>query len=324
MNILILAGFSLVPLLGLILLGRGGREVWRGMASTQWPQTSGVVLASEVSENTSTSLRTHTTSTTYSSTVTVGYKVNGKEYRTSTLHFGQSTGSSDPSEAEMARLRYPQGAEVAVAYHPRDPALAALKPGFAAEALTLPMAGLALTLVGIMFMLAFQSATAQGQGMSVMVPRMFAAIFMLVGLILMTPGVRSLMRARESVAWPKAPGVILFTRMTSNTSVDQNVEGIKTRTTTYNSPLVVEYEVNGRKHYTNTRRFGQLAGSGQEWAQEIAERYPIGAKVQIAYSPADLDLAVLEPGVSSEAYWLPGTGAAFFLFGLIAILVIRF
>src|SRR5208282_1133561 len=112
MNTLIITALSLIPLLGLILLGRGAREVWRGMASTQWPQTSGVVLASEVSVNTSTSLRTHTTSTLYSSRVTVGYQVNGKEYKTSTLHFGQSIGSSDPSDAEMARLRYPQGAEV--------------------------------------------------------------------------------------------------------------------------------------------------------------------------------------------------------------------
>jgi len=324
MNILILAALSIFPLLGLILLGRGAREVWQGMASTKWPQSGGIVLASEVSENTGTYLRTRTTSTTYSSKVTVGHKVNGKEFKTGTLHFGQSTGSSDPSEAEMSRLRYPEGAEVAVAYHPQDPALAALKPGFTAEALTPPVAGLALTLVGIMFMLAFQSATAQGQGMSVMGPRMFAGIFMLVGLILMTPGMRSLMRARDSLAWPKAPGIILFTRITSSTSVDRDAEGIKTRTTTYNSPLAVEYEVNGRKHYSNKRRFGQLSGSGEQWAQEIAERYPIGAKIQIAYSPADPDLAVLELGISSEAYWLPGAGAGFFLLGLIAILVIRF
>jgi hypothetical protein len=112
--------------------------------------------------------------------------------------------------------------------------------------------------------------------------------------------------------------------MTSSTTVERDAENIKTRSTTFNSPIIVEYEVGGRKHYTNDRRFGQLAGSGEEWAKQIAERYPIGAKAPVAYSPADPDLAVLEPGISSEAYWLPGAGAAFILFGLLAIVVIRF
>ena len=324
MNILILVALSLIPLVGLLMLGRGGREVWRGFASTHWPQTKGVVLTSAVSEETTTSISTRTSSTMYSSKITVGYKVNGKEYQTSTLHFGQTYGSSDPSDAEMARLRYPQGAEVSVTYDPQAPTVSALKVGFTAEALTLPAAGLALTLLGILIMIAFQSATAQGLGMSIMVPRMFGGIFMLIGLILMTPGVRNLMRARDSVAWPKATGVVLFTRMTSSTIVDRDAEDNKTRSTTYNSPVIVEYDVDGHKHYTNSRAFGQLAGSDEAWAQQIADRYPIGAKIPVTYSTADPDLAVLEPGIASEAYWLPGAGAAFFLFGLLVIVVVRF
>jgi hypothetical protein len=167
--------------------------------------------------------------------------------------------------------------------------------------------------------------------MSNMVPRIFAAIFMLIGLMLMVPGVRRMVRAQESLGWPKAPGVILFSTTTATTTVapndDRNSDsyGKTITSTTFNSPLVVEYEVNGRKHYSNTRRFGHLSGSSdQKWAAEIAERYPTGAKVHVAYSPADPDQAVLEPGITSEAYWLPGAGAAFFLFGLAAVVFIRF
>jgi hypothetical protein len=46
-------------------------------------------------------------------------------------------------------------------------------------------------------------------------------------------------------------------------------------------------------------------------------RYPTGADVPVWYCPADPDLAVLEPGIGQEAYYLPGAGAAFFLFGLL-------
>lgn len=313
---LVLAALSIFPLLGLLLLGFGARNVWRGVASVSWPKVSGVVLEPGDAEN---------------SSVIVAYKVDGREYKTETMHFGESVGSSDPSEAEMARLRYPKGMEFPVAYHPQNPALAAIKPGFAAEALTLPVIGLALVLAGVMFVFAYQSSTIQGPGMSKMVPRMFAAIFMLIGLMLMVPGVRRMVRGRESLSWPKAPGVILFSTGTSITSVERNDDrdsesyGKTTSSTTFNSPLVVEYEVNGRKHYSNTRRFGHLSGSSDaKWAEEIAERYPTGAKVHVAYSPADPDLSVLEPGNNSEAYFLPGAGAAFFLFGLLVILVVRF
>ena len=314
MNILIYAVLSLILLGGLYLLAWGVRDALRGAASADWPKTNGTVVESAATED----------ETSYSSKITVGYKVDGREYKTTTTRFGASSGSSDPSDAEIARLRYPKGSEVAVAYHPQNPALAAIKPGFSAEALTMPIIGLAITMMGIMFMLAYRTSSAQGKEMSIVVVWIFAAIFMLIGHAMLTPGVRRIARARESVNWPKAPGVILFSQRTSSTSVHEDDEGRETTSTTYSSPLVAEYEVNGRKHYTKTRRFGQLAGSGEEWAREIAERYPTGQKVQVAYSPADPDLSVLEPGITSEAYWLPGAGAAFFLFGLIAVLVIRF
>jgi hypothetical protein len=318
-NILFLALLSIVPLLGLLLLGLGARDVWRGAASVRWPKATAVVIESVGGENAG--------NETPSSTVIVAYTVNGQEYRTSTMHFGESTGTSDPSHAEMARLRYPKGLEISVAYHPQNPAIAAVKPGFAAEALTKPILGISLVLVGVMFMLAFQSITAQGQGagMTIMVPRMFGAAFMLIGVALLTPGVRRMVRAVESVNWPKAPGVILFSGISSTTSESRDDDGAAVETTIFSSPLVVEYVVDGRKHYSNTRRFGHLAGSSDaNWAQEIAQRYPVGAKVQVSYSPADLDQAVLEPGISSEAYWLPAAGLVFLLFGLLVVVVIRF
>jgi hypothetical protein len=42
--------------------------------------------------------------------------------------------------------------------------------------------------------------------------------------------------------------------------------------------------------------------------------------VKVAYCPSDPDLATLEPGISSEAYWLPGAGLACLLFGLAALI----
>ena len=71
------------------------------------------------------------------------------------------------------------------------------------------------------------------------------------------------------------------------------------------------------KHFSNVRHFGQFAASSEDWAEEIHARYPSGADVPVSYCQTARDMAVLEPGIARTAYYLPGGGAAFVLFGLL-------
>jgi hypothetical protein len=68
------------------------------------------------------------------------------------------------------------------------------------------------------------------------------------------------------------------------------------------------------------RTFGQIAAEGGDSAWRIAKRYPVGTAVTVYYSPENPLLATLEPGIAREAWWLPGAGAAFLLFGLAVII----
>jgi hypothetical protein len=86
--------------------------------------------------------------------------------------------------------------------------------------------------------------------------------------------------------------------------------------------MIFEYEVGGKTRFSNRRRFGELAGADAEWAGEIASRYPEGSKLNVFYDPEDPDLATIEPGITSEAYWIPGAGLAFFLFGVAAAVIV--
>jgi hypothetical protein len=79
------------------------------------------VQGCDVTANSSRDWRTDVASNSYSAALAVAYKVDGKEYLTSKVHFGEMAGSSDPSEGEMTRLRYPVGAAFPVACHPSDP-----------------------------------------------------------------------------------------------------------------------------------------------------------------------------------------------------------
>ena len=77
-----------------------------------------------------------------------------------------------------------------------------------------------------------------------------------------------------------------------------------------------EYEVAGKKHYNNIRRFEEISGGADEDMERIAQRYHKGAKVDVRYFPADPDVSNVEPGNTSSAFILPGIGVAALLFGL--------
>jgi hypothetical protein len=87
------------------------------------------------------------------------------------------------------------------------------------------------------------------------------------------------------------------------------------------APLAYQYEVNGKRYFSNVRHFGQfVSSSSQDWAEAILQRYPSGMGVPVSYCPTDPDLAALEPGINSESYYLPGAGLAFLFFGIVAMI----
>ena len=107
------------------------------------------------------------------------------------------------------------------------------------------------------------------------------------------------------------------------TSTKTSKTGRTITSTSYGAALVYRYQINGETHISNVRQFGQLAGSGPDWAEAILKQYPKGKEIPVAYSPDDPDLAVIEPGINSDAYWLPGAGIAFLLFaGLVAFIIV--
>lgn len=309
------AGLSLVVAIGLVILSFGLRNLWRANASKGWPTASGVVESSETNRSVSTDSSTHASSASYAARIRVRYQVAGRDYNTDVVRFGQTGGSGDSSEAELQRLRYPVGATVTVSYHSKDPSIAAVRPGIDSDALWLPGAGLGFLLPGIMFIVLYYrgSSTSGLKGGMIL----FSMIFGLIGMAMLAGGLGRLWNAYASTRWPLAPGVITYGRQDASTSVSKDSDGDERRSTVYGVRLVYEYEVDGRKHFNNVRVFGQLAGSSDSGrASSIAQQYPLGKKVDVAYDPADPDIAALEPGIDNEAYWLPGAGAAFLLFGL--------
>src|ERR1035437_7334363 len=146
---------GLVVIFGLYLFGLGLRNVSRAVASSHWPRTGGKVVRSDTQEKHDVDKKTGVVSVIYSADTVILYGVAGKQYSTNLIHFGQTLGSGDASEAELQRLRYPVDGEVSVSYDPRQPWIAAARPGLHAEAFWLPGAGLAFLLPAALALFVF-------------------------------------------------------------------------------------------------------------------------------------------------------------------------
>jgi len=292
-------GLGLVLALGLYLLVIGARNVYRASASTGWPRTEGVVA-----DNPEATI--------------VFYHAAG-ERSTDQLRFGQTFSTTDPSEDELRRVRYPAGARVTVSYDPARPWIACVKPGLHGDVFWLPGAGLAFILPIVMCGLVF-SDVLRGQpaglgndkGMAA-AAGVFAGMACALGLIGVASGGARLWRGYSSRSWPVAEGEVIYSQVAGTTTHDEET---RRTTTTWAPRFVYRYQVNGVTHYNNLRRFGRIEGAGEDWAAEIAERYPLGRKVAVRYLAGDPDVAALEPGNASEGLWLPGVSLVVLLFGV--------
>jgi hypothetical protein len=142
---------SPVFLLGSFLLVKGLRNIQMSLASVHWPKAAGMVVSSVTTRTAPTqdTMRRPMGEdrlpdyATFGTNTKIGYAVDGREYTTDVLHFGQTLGSSDRSDAALLSLRYPVGKEVPVSYNPSNPSVAVMNPGLHSEAFWLPGAGLA-------------------------------------------------------------------------------------------------------------------------------------------------------------------------------------
>jgi len=349
----VVAAIGLVAAFGLYMFGIGLRSVSRAVASARWPTAAGKVVRSETREQRDVDRKTRDVSVTYSADTVIQYAAAGKEYTTNLIHFGQTLGSGDASEAELQRLRYPVDGAVSVRYDPKHPWIAAARPGLHAEAFWLPGAGLAFLLPALLalfvFVNVFKTMPQQAQeddafaksvqtaidnarrgipppdvpppksqpdAVMPVAAGVFGAIFLTLGILALSSGAQRMWRGSASEHWPTVEGKVIFSSVNSEETRDAD----RQRTETFSPQFVYTYEIAGVKHFNNRRRFGQIAGGGQDWAADIAAHYPVGKAVRVHYYPADPDVAVLEPGNYSEGLWLPGVGLVAVLFGLATLI----
>jgi len=114
----------------------------------------------------------------------------------------------------------------------------------------------------------------------------FLTIF---GLGITLAGILMIKRARESLYWPVADGIIVESH--EDTRLDKG-------TVHYYANIKYSFKVNGQEYIASGITFKDL---NRPIGEELS-KYPVGRKVKVYYNPDDPVIAVLEPGASWESY----------------------
>ena len=86
----------------------------------------------------------------------------------------------------------------------------------------------------------------------------------------------------------------------------------------YSPNVVFEYEYSGRKYISSSVTVGSgWSSSSSSAAYRVANKYPVGGVVEVAYDPAEPSYGVLETGADLSAYMIYYIGIVFAVIGLL-------
>jgi len=136
-------------------------------------------------------------------------------------------------------------------------------------------------------------------------------IFGVLGAIFLIVGIRSRNKAKASLQWPVAQGVVLSSTVIEHQDYDEDDH----RTSISYEPVVqYRYSVGGQDFSGNKLAFGaNRFDSGR--AQGMANQYPAGATVNVHYNPNNPGEAVIETKAAGGTLFLI-IGIVFLVIGL--------
>jgi hypothetical protein len=149
-------------------------------------------------------------------------------------------------------------------------------------------------------------------------PKLFFAVFLIVGFLLLYWGYQSYQRSQESKAWPTVPGRVISAEVESYLSSSRSGSHHRHQRM-YRANVVYEYTALGKAYTSQRVSFGDYSSSSPAHAEKIVGQYPPQRSVMVYYDPAAPASAVLEPGAVGGIVIVFAVGTIFFLVGIVGI-----
>lgn len=113
--------------------------------------------------------------------------------------------------------------------------------------------------------------------------------------------------AYKSKSWPTTEGTIYSSEVTGSSR--------------YIPKVVYTYNVDTNAYSSERIRLKDMAQyKKQQDAQEVANKFPVDAKVKVYYNPNKADEAILEPGIKGEHIFMLFIGLVIFIAPLIGLI----
>jgi uncharacterized protein (TIGR03435 family) len=144
--------------------------------------------------------------------------------------------------------------------------------------------------------------------------QLFCSLFIVIGLAAVGVGGWLLIRSIRTEHWPVTDGIVQSAELKSHSG---NHGGV-----TYSAEVTYSYKVAGASYTGDKVSIGQMSSSS-EYARGILNRYPVGRKISVHYSPGDPADAVLETGIHGGMWICLGVGTAFTLVGILFLQIFR-
>ncbi len=139
------------------------------------------------------------------------------------------------------------------------------------------------------------------------------SLFIIVGICALVYGlIVPRVQVTKTMSWPSVTGIVAISKVNSSRSGNEMFG----TTNTYHSAVIkYKYQVDGRK-YINDRVHagGSYSSSIPSVADELADRYYVGAEVDVYYDPDKPSKSCLERSEETSLFYM-GIGVFFIVFG---------
>lgn len=226
------------------------------------------------------------------------FEVAGKTYRGNRFTLAEIT-SEDEVPGILAR--FPEGKIVPVYYNPKNPSEATLDRDVPQGAM---LGCLTLLAVGVAAVIAIMYLATNGPHLVRLVfPNAIPVLFFMFGFPAIFLLAIALLIQRNTLAarrWPKTMGTVTrsevhsfeLARNRSRASVNYG----SATSTSYMPVVEFDYKVAGKSYTSRSMRLDTEVAGSRDYAQKLADKYPVGRLVPVTYDPADPSRSALEVG----------------------------
>jgi len=138
-----------------------------------------------------------------------------------------------------------------------------------------------------------------------------SALVSLIGLILMTFGFYLAYFSFSTASWPTTKAEIIESRV---------VQVPAKNGTNYKVQIKYRYNINGVEYTGDSVRFINYGYDDEQEAKQIADKFPVGSKVDLKFQGSNPKMTVLEPGLHVSDWLAASAGFAL----IVVAFILRF